>query len=298
MQYTSKIALLAVALFGTSALAAPFAGEAVYDVEAREVDNDLAAREFYEMYLEARADPSLNARDIESLDFEAREYLEYLEARAAATAEPPQTPLSHKSAHLETSTKGSSHSETKPKDVHLTPHQLSVSKAKKLAAKEFEDPKVYQTALTNKADKDHRFAVLKHLKDPQNLKEALATKDSPYHKIAKRVVHRQKAKVYLSDKKNYEKALKGKHHKYHEDAVKVYFSHGDHFDHALADKKSRFHKDAVHEYLLDKKTRKTVLADPASPYYKAAKKLQKKIDKRHAKLSDGSHSGDSTPNKA
>ena len=85
MQYTSKIALLAVALFGTSALAAPYAGETGFDIEAREVDNDLSAREFYELYLEVRADPSLDARDLESLDFEAREYLEYLEAREAAT---------------------------------------------------------------------------------------------------------------------------------------------------------------------------------------------------------------------
>ena len=84
MQYTSKIALLAVALFGTSALAMPLVGDAEYDVEAREVD-DLSAREFYDAYLEAREDPSLDARDVESLDFEAREYLEYLEAREAAT---------------------------------------------------------------------------------------------------------------------------------------------------------------------------------------------------------------------
>ena len=75
MQYNSKIALLAVALFGTSALAVPFSNGAEYDVEAREIDNDLSAREFHDMYLEARADPSL----------EAREYLEYLEAREATT---------------------------------------------------------------------------------------------------------------------------------------------------------------------------------------------------------------------
>ena len=81
MQYTSKIALLAVALFGTSALAVPIVG---VDVEAREINDDLSAREFYDMYLEARADPSLDARDLESLDFEAREYLDYLEARDAA----------------------------------------------------------------------------------------------------------------------------------------------------------------------------------------------------------------------
>ena len=86
MQYTSKIALLAVALFGTSALALPFAHEAGFDVEAREVDNDLSAREFYHMYLEARADSTLDARDLEALDLEARDYIDYLEARAAANA--------------------------------------------------------------------------------------------------------------------------------------------------------------------------------------------------------------------
>ena len=41
----------------------------------------------YDAYMEARSDPSLDARDLESLDLEAREYLEYLEAREAATAE-------------------------------------------------------------------------------------------------------------------------------------------------------------------------------------------------------------------
>jgi hypothetical protein len=241
------------------------------------------------------------------LDFEAREYLEYLEARAATTvaADPPQTPLPPKSSHLETSepshgVHASTRAESKSQDnVFLTPHQKSVSRTKKLAAKEFEDPKVFQTALADKDNKLHSYAVFKHLKDPQNLKEALASKGNPYHTLAKRVDHRRKAKVYLSDKKNYQKALKRKHHKYHKDAVKKYFSHGDNFDHALSDKKSHYHKDAVREYLLDKKTRESVLADSSSPYYKAAKKLQKKIDKRVK--SDGSHSGNSTtatPNKA
>ena len=82
MQYTSKVALLAVALFGTSAIALPFAQEAEYDMEARETDNYLSAREFYNSYLEARADPVLNARDLEALEFEARDYFNYLEARA------------------------------------------------------------------------------------------------------------------------------------------------------------------------------------------------------------------------
>ena len=85
MQYTSKLAILAVALFSTSALAAPYASlDGDYELEAREVDNELSAREFYDAYLEARADPDLDARDLEAMDLEAREYLEYLEAREAA----------------------------------------------------------------------------------------------------------------------------------------------------------------------------------------------------------------------
>jgi len=310
MQYTSKIVLLAVALFGTSALAAPYAGETRFDVESREVDNDISAREFYEMYLEARADPSLDARDLESLDFEAREYLEYLEAREAATAEcpPPQTPLPPVSPHVETKsqveTSEHSHGDHVPSHpdsdskgkVFLTPHQKALHHAKKLAAKEFEDPKAYHAALADKDDKYHRFAVQKYLSKPKHLKEALADADSPYHKVAKRIVHKRKAKVYLSDKSNYKKALKRKHHKYHKDAVKKFFSKGDNFEKALSDKDSRFHKAAVHEYLLDKKTRKSVLADPTSPYYKQAEKLQKKINKHHnhIKVSDGPHSGNST----
>ena len=79
MQYTSKFALLVAIVFGASAFAAPVAAE--YDIEAREVDSELTAREFYDMYLEARADPSIDARSLDAMDLEAREYLEYLEAR-------------------------------------------------------------------------------------------------------------------------------------------------------------------------------------------------------------------------
>ena len=60
-----------MALFCTSTLALPFAvAEAVYDVEAREVNNGLGVRDFWEIYLEARADPSLDARDLESLSMD------------------------------------------------------------------------------------------------------------------------------------------------------------------------------------------------------------------------------------
>jgi len=302
MQYTSKIALLAIALFGTSALAAPFAGEAEYDIEAREVDNDLEAREFFETYLEAREDPSLDARDVAALDLEAREYLEYLEAREVAS-ERPQTPATPQSAysqsppspHVETSQ--TTPSESKPQsDVHLTPHQKSMLRAKLYAAQEFENPQVYRAALDDKTDKLHRFAVARYLKKAKHLKKALANVDSPYHKAAKRIVHRRKAKVYLSDKHNYKNALKHKHHKYHKDAVQVYFTHGSNFVKALSHKKSKFHKAAVREYLLDRKTRKAVLSDPSNPFYKQAKKMQKKINKRLRKLSSGSpsHSSNST----
>jgi hypothetical protein len=46
-----------------------------------------SAREFYDIYLEARADPTLDARDlqVETLNFEARDYLDYIEAREADT---------------------------------------------------------------------------------------------------------------------------------------------------------------------------------------------------------------------
>ena len=81
MQFTFKITFLTVALFVASALALPFAPETEYNVEARGIDNDLFAREFHDMYLEARADPTVNARDLEILEFEARDYLDYLEAR-------------------------------------------------------------------------------------------------------------------------------------------------------------------------------------------------------------------------
>lgn len=335
MQYTSKIALLAVALFGTSALAAPYAAEAGYDVEAREVDNDLSAREFFEMYLEVRADPSLDARDLESLDFEAREYLEYLEAREAATVAPtPQTPLSSEPPHVETTppnvqttpphventpphvetTTQSSHVETSEHShgdhvpshseskspVYLTPHQKALHRAKKLAAKEFEDPKAYKAALTDKDDKFHRFAVQKYLSKPKHLKKALADADSPYHKAAKRIVHHRKAKVYLSDKSNYKKALKHKHHKYHKDAVRKYLRKGDHFEYSLLHKKAKFHKAAVREYLLDRKIRKSILSNPDSPFYKQARKMQRKINRhhrrhhRHHKVSSDSPPADST----
>ena len=74
----SKIAFLTVAIFCASALAIPLAAEAGFEVEAREIDNDLEARDYGDMYLEAR--------DVEALDLEAREDLEELEAREPAVS--------------------------------------------------------------------------------------------------------------------------------------------------------------------------------------------------------------------
>jgi hypothetical protein len=186
-----------------------------------------------------------------------------------------------------------SHSEPKQENVsHLSPHQQAVRQAKTLAAKEFEDPKLYRAALADKDNELHRFAVKKYLTSkPKHLEDALEKTNSPYHKAAKRIVHQRKAKAYLEDPKHFNKALKHKHSKYHKDAVKVYLQQGDHFEHALSNKKSRFHKAAVREYLLDAKTRKSVLSDTTNPFYKQAKKLQLKMNKHnHIKLS-----GDSLP---
>lgn len=310
MQYTSKIALLAVALFGTSALAAPYAGDVEYDIEAREVDNDLAAREFYDVYMEARSNPSLDARDLEYMDLEAREYLDYLKAREVAAqaaevhaAEPPQTPSSETppqsplpESHVESKEQGSAGpGSSEHEHLFLTKHQKHERHLRKLAAEKFQDPDVYHHALLDKEDKLHHFAVVRYLKKPKHLKKALADLESPYHKAAKRIVHKHKAKAYLAEKANFKKALKDKSNKFHKDAVRRYLKHGDHFKVALSDEKAPFHKAAVHEYLLDKKTRKAVLADKTSPYYKAAVKLQKKISKRRAESSSGSSSAAGSP---
>ncbi|KAF8801865.1 hypothetical protein BYT27DRAFT_6778804 [Phlegmacium glaucopus] len=74
MQFTTKFAFLAAAV--TGALAVPLAPRNVeYEIDTREVA-DLSAREFYEMYLQTRADSALDARALGAMDLEAREYLE------------------------------------------------------------------------------------------------------------------------------------------------------------------------------------------------------------------------------
>jgi len=201
MQYRSKVALLTIALFGTSALAAPFAGDAEYDIEARDVDYDLAAREFFETY-----------------DVEARESEPAPAALTPQTPLTPPTPLTPSSAH---STNAESHkhshedTDAEHKKVFLTKHQKSMHRLKKLAAKKFENDEIYHNALENKDSKLHRYAVEKYLNNPKHLKKALADKRSHYHKAAKRIVHARKAKLYLEDEKHFKKALNRKHSRYH-----------------------------------------------------------------------------------
>jgi len=289
MQYKSKFALLAIALFGTSALAAPFAGEAEYDVEAREVDNDLSTREFYEMYMEARD------LDSDSMDLEAREDLEYLEARQSTTVPMPQTPLTPKvETQGNTGSTGTGTTTTGKKHVFLTKHQKAVRHARLMALQEFEqDPESFHNALVNKDSKYHKFAVLEYLRTPKHLKKAFRNKQSPFHGMAKRLVHQHKAKIYLTSKRHFKSALRHKHNRYHKDAVKLYLSQGNHFAQALSHKDSRFHREAVHEYLLDTKTRMLAIANKDHPFHKQAVALQKKINKhlrKHRKQVDGGYS--------
>jgi len=319
MQYTSKLAMLAVALFSSSVVAFPLPMDA--DLEVREADNELSAREVFDAYLEARDDPTLNARDLKSLELDTRAYLEYLEAREAATAtehstahsathsdtpqttdpstakpathsntpqtpQTPQTPLS-----ADSSSKSSEHGH------YLVRVQNNRAAAKKAASEEFQDPTSYKKALTDKGNQFHKFAVRKYLHDPSNMKEALADKSNMLHKDAVHIRRQQKATVYLSHEANYMKALKSKHNKFHKEAVKQYLSADpERFETALMNKHAHFHKDAMRMYLQDSDVRKEAIADQSSPFHKAAVKMQKKIDhsKVHGKHSKGA-SGDDTP---
>jgi len=295
MQYTAKVAILAVALFGTSALAAPIGSNAENNVEAREVDNDLSAREFY---LEARADPSVDARDLDSVDLEAREYLEHLEARdaAIAPASPPQKSIETSLVSYNITTIINKVYETvdieeiipqplqheDPKHFH-TPHQLAVHAAGEAADLKFQVYEVYQQALKNKNDKLHKFAVVRHLlDDAAAYKKALANKKDQFHKAAMRIDHHSKALKYLDTPENLKKALNDKKDEYHKAAVKKYFSLGDNFKNALNNAYCRFHNAAVLEYLRLKEARQRVLkeGDKKSEYYKIARKMQDKFDER------------------
>jgi len=295
MQYTTKLAMLAVALFSSSVVAFPLPMDT--ELEVREAEIELSAREVFDAYLEARADPTLNARDLKTLELDTRAYMQYLEAREAATStehsttnstahsdtpQTHQTPLS-----ADSSSKSSGHGH------YLARVQNDRAAMKRAASEEFQDATAYKKALADKGDKYHKFAVRKYLNDPSNMKEALADKTSMYHKDAVHVRHQQQATVYLSQEKNYMRALKAKHNKFHKDAVKQYLSADpERFENALMNKHARFHKDAMQMYLLDSNVRKEAIADERSPFHNAAVKMQKKIN--HRKL-HGKHSSDDTP---
>jgi len=302
MQYTSKLAILAAAFFSTSALAAPYAS---FDSElkVREADNELSAREYFDAYLEARENPYLDARDLEALDLEAREYLEYLEMREVAAS----TTTSDHSVAKSTTHSGSSDSQTPPQTPPQSPmsatsptgdeqyplftsikqYRASLSKAAN-----FEDPNSYNQALANDESPYHKLAVQKYLGDPSNLKKALATKKSPYHKAAKRM-------DYLEKPKHYNHALKSKSDKYHKAAVEMYLlSKPAAFEEALNDKKGRFRKEAIHIYLSDPVVRQKAIANTSSPFHKAALNFGQKKHRKHGKKHSSSPTSTSTTSTA
>jgi len=210
MQYTSRIALLAVALFGTSAIALPFATEAEYDVEARETDTHLSAREFYDMYLEARADSVLNARELEAMDFEARDYINYLEARGTTSrtaadpansaviptatheTEPAETHATHKPVHdKENSADGVSGS--KGGSVKSTQH-LSRKDRKVLNALEDEAARKGE-ALTGEEKKEVTTKVEENIRQKRREKKAKKAKKAAKKNNLKASNHRASKKA-------------------------------------------------------------------------------------------------------
>jgi len=287
MQYTSKLAMLAIALFSSSVVAFPLPMDS-----GLEVRDELSAREVFDAYLEAREDPTVNARDLE---LDTRAYLDFLEARQATiptnersanppthsdTPQTPQTPMSANS-----SSQSSEHGH------YLARVQHDRATAKHAASEEFKDPTAYKKALADEGDQFHKFAVRKYLNNTTNMKEALANKSSVFHKAALHVRRQQKATVYLSNEKNYMRALRSKTDKFHKEAVKQYLSADpERFEHALMQKHAHFHKDAMNMYLHDSAVRKEAIADESSPFHHAAVAMQKKINKKH----HGKHSMDAT----
>jgi len=311
MQYTTKFAFLAAAV--ATALAAPLAPRDVdYDLEARQVESDLSAREFYDMYLEARADV-LDARSLEDMDLEAREYLEYLEAREAAHAAAVQQPLAAAPTHAATaksttatvsthantpeshatksrvaldethSKVAGSKSESTSSEHHSAEHHSHLPvKATHEQKKLLADATVKHAALQNHADPLHKVAVYEHKKklakeelkkSPERMHEALTNKHDSLHKLA--------IKTKLSDPKTLAHALKDKQNPLHKQAKlfvqhkkeKKYLADKHHYDEALRHSHNKFHKAAVRKYLLTGDHMKKALHDKKSKHHKTAVKL-------------------------
>ncbi|KAF8801864.1 hypothetical protein BYT27DRAFT_6778627 [Phlegmacium glaucopus] len=83
------------------------------------------------MYLQVRADPALDARTLGAMDLEAREYLEYLEAREAAAA-----------------------AVQKPLGTTVTPTAIVPSHTEVHA--EIKSPELYKAALADRTNNLHR----------------------------------------------------------------------------------------------------------------------------------------------
>jgi hypothetical protein len=250
MQYTSKFVFLAAIAFSTSALAATFVPRDVV------VESDLTAREFYNMYLEARAHPSIDARSLDAMDMEAREYLEYLEGRESTSASNKKLSytsetISEKSTSEESSSspsQNSSHTPVKPFCAYKLQGKKTWLATEKAAMKQKlkTDHNLYDEALEDNHNKLHNLAVKIYLASHTDaLKKAAANKKNAYHHVAKELVKKEKAKIYLCEASNFMKALKHKHHKYHKVAVRQYLSIQKYFEEALADEMSIFHEQAL-----------------------------------------------------
>jgi len=296
MQYSTKFALLAAAVFGATAFAAPLAPRNVdYDLEAREVELDagLTAREFYEMYLEARSNPELDARSVDAMDLEAREYLEYLEARDATTQKPLATPSSPAPSATEHAAPAGSHTPEVP-----TPeaHKEEASHPKSRVALDQSQPehgskpesKEHESKPEDGKDstKPHSHLHLKPTKeqkekvaDPATRQEALHDKSNPLHHAAVYEHKKEIAKTKLKeDPKLLHAALEDKDNKLHKLAVKTTLSDPAKLKAALASKSNPLHKAAkrlekhrkVKKFLSDKHHYEKALKDKHSKYHKAA----------------------------
>lgn len=307
MQFTTKFAFLAAAV--TGALAVPLAPRNVeYEIDTREVA-DLSAREFYEMYLQTRADSALDARALGAMDLEAREYLEYLEARDAAAA-PEQKPLGnapppantpdHTGAPAETNPKAdavhpaagaSEKGAAGPKPAHelLDPtHKLAKDPShpdqflfkptpKEKAA--LATPEAIAAALADPKSPLHSAATYLHYKEeattslkesPELFKAALADKTNNLHRLALKMEFTDKAKLTAAlEDKTSPLHKEAKVFAHHQEATK-YFENPADYAKALSHKKNKYHKEAVRRYLNNREHFEEALHNKKSKYHKRA----------------------------
>ena len=253
MQFTTKFAFLAAAVAG--ALAAPLVARDIeYELDARDVE-DLSAREFYDMYLEVRADPTLDARTVEAMDLEAREYLAYLEAREAATVSLSPwslTTLQLSSLRLQAVAK-------KPLEAAAPAPATPTIKAKPTATTPTDETAHHRSRVADSASTmahpgSHILfkpskAQKTELKDPKALEVALNDPKSKLHNAAS-YIHRKKL------------------------AVQDLKQNPEHMQKALSDKTSRFHRLAVNTYFADKTKLAAALKDKKDPHHKDAERFE------------------------